>query len=150
MQLLRSVLNTNLLVLAALSAALPQAGHAQSSQNWCSAFRLKGAYIFSGTGTFAPVGPLAAAGKITFDGLGNMQGTATQSFAGTIFKDVAFTGSYKVNGDCTGSLIFEYTVSGQSSTFDFVVTPQGDTVTSICTDPGGTLVVNFVRVGFPF
>lgn len=151
MKLLRCMLNRNLLVLAAFGATLmPQALRAQASQNWCSPYRLRGTYIFSGTGTFAPVGPLAAAGIATYDGLGNVQGTATQSFAGTIYKGVAFTGVYKVNGDCTGSVVFTYTASGQTSSFDFVVTPQGDAVTSICTDPGGTLVLTSVRVGIPF
>lgn len=150
MKLLRCFLNRNLLVLAAMGASLmPQALRAQGSQNWCSAFRLKGTYIFSGTGTFAPFGPFAAAGIATYDGLGKVQGTTTNSLAGTIYQNLAFTGAYTVNGDCTGSVIFTYTASGQTTSFDFVVTPQGDTVTSICTDTGGTLVLTSVRIGIP-
>lgn len=145
MKHLRSLLNGNLLVLAALSATLmPQALRAQ---NWCSANTLRGTYVFSGTGTFAPVGPLAAAGRITYDGDGNARGTATQSFAGAIFRNVAFTAVYKVNADCTGSLIFTYTATGQTSTFDLLVNPFAGTVTFICTDPGGTLVLTAALVG---
>jgi hypothetical protein len=148
MKLLRPLFNRNLLMLASLGAVLmPQVSLAQGGlQPSCSAWNLKGTYIFSGTGTFAPVGPLAAGGKIIYDGNGNAQGTATQSFAGTIFRNVAFTASYKVNSDCTGSIIFTYTATGVNSTFDFVIDPSGATVTSICTDPGGTLVLNGTRV----
>ena len=147
MRLLRSLLNRNLLLIAAAGAMLiPHALQAQGLQPSCSANNLKGTYIFSGTGTFAPVGPLAVAGRISYDGAGNAQATATQSFAGTILRNVALTASYKVSSDCTGSLVFTYTATGQTSTFDFVVSPSGDSVTLICTDPGGTFVVTAVRV----
>ena len=51
----------------------------------CSSESLEGDYSFSFHGTTA-FGPVAAVGKITFDGDGNLSGTYSESLSGVIIK----------------------------------------------------------------
>jgi hypothetical protein len=54
----------------------------------------------------------------------------TASVNGAIFGGVTQTGSYTVNSDCTGS------VTQAGAHYNFVVTPDGSTFSSIEADPG--------------
>ncbi len=128
-KLLRSVTNRNLLALATLTVALAPALRAQPS---CSNATMKGTYVLSQTGTIVSVGPSAVVGKVTYDGQGNGAATLTQSVNGVISRQVTITGTYTVNPDCTGSKTF----AGGAVNFDFMITPDGRTITFIETDPG--------------
>jgi hypothetical protein len=137
--LLKSLLNRNLLALAAIAAALtPQALKAQ-----CPFLNatLHGTYMVSGTGTIVGLGPIAAVGKTTYDGKGNLTDTYTGSVNGTIYRGVTLTGTYTVNPDCTGSLS-----ESDGSHYDFVVTPDGSRKMWIGTDAGVVVSGTEVRL----
>jgi hypothetical protein len=100
---------------------------------------LDGGYVSHAIG-FAGGNPLAVVGITTYDGHGNFQLSATVSVNGTILRPPTGTGSYTVNGDCTGSQTLG------SSNYDFVVTPDGREVTYISTNPGTVITVTSVRL----
>jgi hypothetical protein len=88
---------------------------------------LSGTYSSIGGGTAVGIGPVSFVGEITYDGKGNLVNPFTVSFNGVISRLVA-TGTYTVNGDCTGS------VSASGGHYDFVVNPDGSKVNFIETD----------------
>ena len=151
MRFLNLLCNRHLLVFGALAMTL--APHCLMAQNegFCTQATLKGAYVMSATGTrYAgtppqPVGTGGTVAKVVYDGQGGATSTQTLSAAGTIFRQITATGSYTVNSDCTGSKTFTSS-TGQVSHFDFVVTPNGQTITFIETDPGFVLTGTAVRM----
>jgi hypothetical protein len=102
---------------------------------------MKGVYLMSGTGTVVGVGPIAVVGIIAYDGQGGGVGTTTQSVNGTIHRQVVSTGVFTVNPDCSGSKTF-----GGTAHFDFVITPDGKTITWIRTDSGLIVTGTAVRM----
>jgi hypothetical protein len=122
-----------------LTALVPMGLWAQSQQCPLQNATLDGAYVSQATG-FAGGNPLAVVGITTYDGNGNFQLKATVSVNGTILRPPTSTGTYTVNGDCTGSQTLG------SSHYDFVVTPDGRKVTYISTDPGTVITVTSVRL----
>lgn len=50
---------------------------------------------------------LASVGVATSDGAGNLTGSETMSFDGTVLKR-KYTGTYTINADCTGSVTLQY------------------------------------------
>jgi hypothetical protein len=115
------------------------AARAQAPPSNCSQATLNGTYSLSGNGTMGGVG-VATRGKVTYDGHGNGQATFTQSTGGFVQKYVAVPGVYTVNPDCTGSKTFNGT-----TTYDFVVTPDGREITWIITNSGAVFTGNAVR-----
>src|SRR5438105_15804039 len=102
-------MKTNLIARATLSAvglalfiavALP----AQATQ--CSLANVAGSYGYTTSGFVAIAPgtflPAAAAGRITFDGNGHVNGIQTRDVAGSSLDDT-YSGSYSVNPNCTGS-----------------------------------------------
>jgi len=119
---------TGLLFDAAPSPAVPQ----------CSAKTLDGSYGYVVTGTnvggaLVP-GPVAAVGIATADGAGNLTASDTVSVNGTVIRR-AISGTYSVNADCTGQLVFADNF-GQTTHLDFVVTQNRQEFSFIQTDPG--------------
>ena len=112
---------------------------AQAPPPNCSQATLNGTYSLSGNGTMGGVA-VATRGKVTYDGHGSGQATFTQSSGGFVQKFVAVPGVYTVNADCTGSKTFNGT-----TTYDFLVTPDGREITWIITNPGGVFTGNAVR-----
>jgi len=105
----------------------------------CTLATLTGRYLFADAGTLLPpVVPqptlTAWAGFHLFNGDGTGTDIVTGRFGGQITMEnlVAHT-SYSVNADCTGSL----TVVG-GPTFGLFIAPDGESIASITTDPGGT------------
>jgi len=124
---------TVFLTASALRAQAPQ----------CSNNTMKGVYVMRGTGTVVGLGPVAVTGKVTYDGRGGGQAILTHSVNGAIYRQVASTGVFTVNPDCTGSKTFG---TGSSAThYDFVITPDGRTITWIETDNGTILTGTAVR-----
>ena len=110
----------------------------------CSNDTMRGVYMMSGGGTVVGLGPVAIVGIVTYDGQGGGQATATQSANGTIYRQVPSTGVFTVNADCTGSKTFG---TGATAThFDFVITPDGKTITWIVTDSGRIMTGTAVRI----
>ena len=110
----------------------------------CSNDTMKGVYLMSGTGTVVGLGLVAALGKVTYDGQGGGQAILTQSANGTIYRQVASTGVFTVNSDCTGSKTFG--TGATASHFDFMITPDGKTITWIATNSGVIMIGTAIRL----
>ena len=124
--------------LTALVASAAFSGGVLRAETACDATALNGAYSFKLNGyVYDRQGYsyfLAGVGVATADGAGNVSGTETMSFDGSIVKR-KFTGTYAINSDCTGSFTFNY---GDSSVFhaDVVVTNDAKEVSVVQTDSG--------------
>ncbi len=116
----------------------------------CSNAFLNGTYAYSShgftevTSDISPTGfvPFAQTGLVVFDGHGAItSGTFTYSTTtanGGSFRGT-FTGTYTVNGDCTGTALIDL---GDGTLFHSDLVVQGPrTHTAINTDPGGFLSV---------
>lgn len=91
---------------------------------------LRGTYMLRGEGTIVGVGPVTVVGWLTYDGKGYVaKSSMTASVNGTI-STFTIAGPYTVNSDCSGS----FEPSGQH--YNFVVSPDGNRVNWIQTDPG--------------
>lgn len=111
----------------------------------CSSATLRGNYSDQDTGTIVGVGPFAGVNVDSFDGKGNLTISGVSSVNGAVFPGV-LTGTYQVNGDCTGT----YTVSGGGITVDafFVIDDGGNGLKIVITDQGN--VINCIaRKQFP-
>ena len=133
---------------AALALGMPLGAKAQSKG--CSNATLKGSFSHRGSGSVtAPpplAGPFAGVGTDTFDGNGNITGSATVSINGNIVP-LTETGTYKVNPDCTGTFTVAFSTGG-TTTVSFVITDSENEVQGICTDPG-TIITHIFRRRFP-
>ena len=116
----------------------------------CSNSTLKGTYAYSSQGftevtsDISPVGfvPSAQTGLIVFDGKGHVTfGTFTvaTTTAGGGIQRGTFTGTYSVNGDCTGTSLTDL---GDGTVFHFDLVIQGPSrYAAINTDPGAFMSV---------
>ena len=119
--------------------------HAQSG---CTNGTLTGNYGFTQTGffTFSEKGgggyaPTADVGSLTFDGLGNLSASFTDSTNGKITTGLSVPGTYTVNSDCSGNLTIENPTSpGENAPYTFVV-EAGKEMMAISTTPESTQTV---------
>ena len=96
----------------------------------CSVGILQGSYGAYGVGTVVPAGtPFRSLVRFTFDGQGNWSNSVTQNDNSTIIRGTN-SGTYTVNGDCTGTFTRE---DGQS--FDVVVVHGGKEFYALRTNP---------------
>jgi len=100
---------------------------------------LHGTYSVSGGGTVVGLGPVTSVGEVTYDGKGNSNAVYTASLNGTI-QPVTVRGTYTVNPDCTATAV------EASSHFNFVITPDGNTVWWMATDTGTVLSGVIIRL----
>jgi hypothetical protein len=147
MHLLKCRLNHGLVALAAFAALTPQAIKAQTLQI-CSVGNsvMRGIYVMSGNGTVVGVGPVVMVGEVIYNG----DGTGTllsvkKNVNGMVFSSSSVPITYSVNPDCTGSK----TVSSGASAnhFDFVITPDGATITWVGTDANAIISGKATRFG---
>ncbi len=142
------VIGASICALAA-AGALTAAGSAHASgpvtsSASCSTRTLTGTYLFEGNGASVSgttTTPTAFAGSEHFDGAGAVAGSSTFSSGGTIFPRSAFTGTYILSADCTGTLTI-----GTTLHFDIYVAPSGDTFTYAQTDHGSVSATTENRV----
>jgi hypothetical protein len=103
----------------------------------CTLKTLKGTYIFALQGYQVQDNqsiPIANAGMETFDGKGAVEGRYTQSVNGEISR-ATYSGTYTITPEC----VVTYTITdstGATSQFDEYVSPDGDELTFVQTDPG--------------
>lgn len=112
----------------------------RAEEESCSVASLHGTYAVHAQGTFveqlspslpAPPFPFGEAGIATLDGAGHLSGKSTVNLGGVVLQPT-FTGTYTVNPDCTGTMLF--TVSTGVVLHDaIVVTGRGTQNTQ--TDP---------------
>jgi hypothetical protein len=105
----------------------------------CSTAMVRGAYAVYGQGTVFVGSPPQPGlevdvGLAAIDGKGNMTGSITFSFNGTIFR-TKYIGSYLVNSDCTITLTTHDDL-GETLQQEGVVLDNGDEIRFIGTDPG--------------
>lgn len=86
-----------IILLAALVGMAP-AVHARS----CKMDGVAGSYGYTVSGSIPTLGAVAAVGHISLDASGNLTGAQTASFNGAIVPET-LSGTYTVNGDCTGT-----------------------------------------------
>ena len=133
---------TKLFISCALAAlALTAAPRALKAAPLCPLgdATLHGTYVVSGGGTIVGLGPVTSVGEVTYDGKGKSNAAYTLSANGTILP-VTVAGTYTVNPDCTGSKTIGATH------FNFVITPDGSTITWIVTDLNVTASGTGVRL----
>src|SRR5579864_5088813 len=114
----------------------------------CSVASLKGSFGIQSTGSIValgPIGPIAEAGTITFDGAGAVSSITTVSLGGQIIPNrTSLSGSYTVNADCTGDLAVILPVPGgtTTSTSHFVIVDHGKEIRLVNTGTGRVIVGN--------
>jgi hypothetical protein len=109
----------------------------------CTLATLKGRYLFAGSGTALPPAfgvtepsLTTSAGYHVFRGDGTGTDTVTFSINGNVvLENFVSPTSYTVNPDCTGT----FSVSSRPS-FDLFISPNGEQLVMIATDPGHVLV----------
>ena len=105
---------------------------------------MHGTYAMSGSGSITGIGPLASVGLVVYNGDGTgtvVSGTNVINGASSSLTNVPAT--FTVNADCTGS---KTVGTGASALhFNFVITPDGSTITWIVTDSGVTMTGTAVR-----
>jgi hypothetical protein len=137
------------LTLSAIGFALSMANALPAQAAQCSLEGVKGSYGYTSNGfvatspmTFVPV---AAAGRITFDGHGNVSGTQTRVVAGSTL-DETYAGTYSVNPDCTGSFTVLVQPDTRTSTVNVVWTDNTNIVSAVFTNPGFVLTATARRI----
>jgi hypothetical protein len=139
-------LTTQSLVATALALGMSVVALADGSGNNCTLKTLRGSYVFAASGYNLIAGvpqPKAIIEAITFNGDGTLSSPAsTRSVNGTVTQNTTLvTGSYTVTGSCSGTIVFD---SGPS--FDTFVSPKGDTVWMIQTNPNTVFQGTATRV----
>ena len=92
------------LLLIDTDANTNQVGYAEmQGKPVCTTAGVKGTFGVSLSGTPLLLDAVAIGGQIKLDGLGNVTGSETASYGGTITKNARVTGTYTINSDCTGT-----------------------------------------------
>lgn len=119
----------------------------------CSVTTLNGSFGIQVTGSIVangPIGPVAEAGIIKFDGAGGVSQTTTVSLNGTIIPNrSSLSGSYQVNTDCTGDLALLFPVAPgvtTTSTSHFVVVDHGKEIRLVNSGVGRVLSGNARKI----
>ena len=128
-----SIALTALVGVQSLQMLRPRAVRAQAG---CSASTLSVPYSYNLSGTFYnTLGDgffYGDVGIMTPDGNGNLAGVDTVSNDGLIGRRT-FTGTYTVNGNCTGSAKFQFS-DGSTKSMDFTLGNGGKSINFIDSD----------------
>ena len=129
--------------LAAFTAVLvPEAVEADAPPQ-CSLGNaiMQGTYVANGTGTVIGVGPITTVGLLIYNGDGTgVSVFSTRSVNGASSTTSNVPATFTVNQDCTGSKTIGTTH------LNFVITPDGSTITWIVTDTGITMSGTGIRL----
>ena len=138
------LLATTMGVLASMGLLIAGQGYADENDRAtkCTLDTLKGRYLFAGTGTLLPPAfgvkepsVSTSAGYHIFNGDGTGKDFVTFLVNGIIVPVTSPTPvTYTLNSDCTGT----YTVV-HGPAFDIFVSPDGEELAVIATDPGHAL-----------
>ena len=113
------------------------------AQSPCTSASFRGAFGYTFTGiTGVDALAFAAVGRWLSDGQGNFSGVETASSSGQIFQR-SYTGTYRVNSDCTGSAL-SIDNFGKTVKCDFVIVSGGTEIQVIEADVD-TAVVGLLR-----
>ena len=103
----------------------------------CTNASLSGAYGYTNKGFFYSsngLGIFASSGRFVADGNGNLTGADTLSIDGSVTRGRKYTGTYNINSDCTGTMIFQVGTAGANN-FDIVWNDNGREIKFVETDP---------------
>jgi hypothetical protein len=135
---LRGVL---LVVLGVMAGRLTTDIKKVHAQQGCSLSTLNGAYAYRVDGNYFDNQGLnyqySAVGRLVADGNGGFTGSETNSNLGTPRRSQTYTGTYTMNSDCTGSLVFK--LSNAPTNYDIVVVPAKNEVYLIESESGITM-----------
>jgi hypothetical protein len=106
----------------------------QARSRVCTLGTMRGTHGYSYSGTVMGF-TITAAGPITFNGQGNLSATYNVNLDGTPFQG-AFTGTYTVNADCTGTVALHLPLLGITTNGSFVIVNSGKETFFTGTDPG--------------
>jgi hypothetical protein len=138
--------NSRIIATLAFAVALAPAARALSQ---CGPGTVAGSYAYNFSGFISlsatQVLPASAAGRITFDGRGQVSGTQTRSVAGSAL-DETYSGTYTVNPDCTGSFTVNVQPDTRVSTVKVEWANNTNDVYFVFTNPGFTLTGTGKRV----
>lgn len=108
------------------------------ADNTCDVTTLNSAYGYKMDGTFFDnqgyTNYLSAAGFFVADGQGNLSFKDTMTLDGGTTQSETYTGTYKMNADCTGSLIANSPGAGVSLGFDFVMLANNNEIQLVNTN----------------
>src|SRR5580692_297600 len=84
------------------------------AQSGCSAQSMVGAYTYVLNGSYFDNQNnqygYSSSGHLNADGNGHFSGSETTVDGATVYEGDTFTGTYTINGDCTGSATFNLTL----------------------------------------
>lgn len=136
--------------LAALAMSVVPA--AKAADRGCSNASLQGTFSDKDTGFIYPAAnapvPFAGVNLETFDGNGNIKGAGFASVGGGGAQHQTYTGTYKVNPDCTGTYSITLSPSGMQAHAFFVIDHSLNELQIVITDPG-TVITCVARRQFP-
>ena len=139
--------------IAALTAlTLAVAPAAKAADKGCSNASLQGTFSDKDTGFIYPAAnaapvPFAGVNVETFDGNGNIRGTGFAS-AGGAGGPQMYTGTYKVNPDCTGTYSVTINPGAIKTHAFFVIDDHLNELQIVIKDPG-TVITCVARRQFP-
>jgi len=139
-----SLVFTFLLLGAAFAARADEHGRR------CSLRRVAGTFGYITNGTRLGIGPVAAAGELTFDEDGNVvDGKQTVSFNGIIATET-YSGTWTVGDDCRGSFTVNVTSSvpafNRTSTVDIVWEDDANAAHAIFTGANTIITADARRI----
>ncbi|HVC00294.1 MAG TPA: hypothetical protein VNJ12_13325 [Candidatus Dormibacteraeota bacterium] len=140
-------------LLGALAAALVPMGLQNAPGRRFSVASLKGTCIWqevklpTTSGDAQNLGPATILASIRFDGYGAMTMDYDVNLNGTYTSTNGVAGSYSVDSTGHGTFAFTSPASGIVRTYDFRVSPNGQTIYTIAQSDGGLSVTQRVSTG---
>jgi len=130
------------------AVALPLLSATALAEEKCSAETLKGRYVFAGRGFIEALEPGVQRmhyGYFTFDGSGKLTGKQSSSRGGKIGRE-RLEGTYTLDSDCSGTMVFAFVGNARSEThWDVYVASDGKRGHIIRMDEGSTAVRSFEK-----
>jgi hypothetical protein len=146
-KLVSVVISVGVLVMG-ITQAVSAAPGSSGSPGRCSLASLNGTYLMATQGLEiggTTPGPFGYASISIYDGKGSVKSTYSGSFNGVILRNQVLTGTYTVNSDCTATET-DNLGGGVLAHYDEFLSPDGNLVTTVQTDPGIILPAVMYRV----
>jgi hypothetical protein len=113
--------------------------HGKKNRNTkCSNATLKGSYLYASSGIDVDGHPISDAGLAKYDGNGHI---SDQTSTNEIPVITTYTGTYTINDDCTGTVVYD-----DNTHYTIFTGPTGDILSFIQTDAGAKIAGEQKRV----
>jgi hypothetical protein len=117
-----------------------QAQERTEVEHGCTLATLKGTWGIVFNGTIIGFSPIAIVGIATFDGDGSWSRDERAVVNGNVLPQELITGTYTVNGNCTGT-----TLDNIGNSSDFVIVAHRTEMFAIVTRPGTVATITLKR-----